>query len=132
MRFATCGNESKIIVWTLNISNSNTDVSKGKLAQESLEGHSDFVRDVSWLNFPGSSSDIIASCSDDQKVLLWKKTNEGWKPTDLPLNNDKQVCKVSWSQCGTYLAVTTINDITYLYKVIKIHYIRKISTMNGN
>ena len=44
-------------------------------ANGKLEGHSDWVRDVAWAPSIGSNRSIIASCSQDRRVIIW--TNEG-------------------------------------------------------
>lgn len=35
-------------------------------------GHSDWVRDVAWCPAIGNTYDMIASCSEDQTVRIWK------------------------------------------------------------
>jgi protein transport protein SEC13 len=36
-----------------------------------LEAHSDWVRDVAWAPSLGKSRTIIASCSQDRRVIIW-------------------------------------------------------------
>jgi protein transport protein SEC13 len=65
--------------------------------QQDLTGHNDWVRDVAWSNNIGLLQDTIASCSEDQKVKIWKKDIAGndWKEKTIELN--VPVWKVSWS-----------------------------------
>lgn len=41
--------------------------------------HDDWVRDVAWCNNIGLLHDTIASCSEDNKVKIWKLTKDGWE-----------------------------------------------------
>jgi len=74
MRFATCGCDNSIKIWTFclvntleNIDESNTT---DKIKIEELEPqHSDWVRDVAWLNYVGYAYDTIASCSEVKNVF---------------------------------------------------------------
>jgi WD40 repeat protein len=46
-----------------------------------MKDHTDWVRDVAWCNNIGLMYDMIASCSEDQTVQIFKKDPklEGWK-----------------------------------------------------
>jgi len=116
IRFVTGGCDNNINLWTIN-NNYNDDISKGKLSKETLGSHDDWVRDVAWLNFPGYTNDIIASAGEDERVYLWTKNKD--KTWEKKLLNEfgTPVWRVSWSQCGSYLAVTAGDNCTYLYKV---------------
>lgn len=53
-------------------------------------------------------------------VYIWtkkKEDKEGWKREELK-NFNVPVWRVSWSHCGSFLAVSTGNNCIYLYKVI--------------
>ena len=39
-----------------------------------LLAHEDWVRDVAWSPNLGLAYDLVASCSEDQKVKIWKRT----------------------------------------------------------
>ena len=63
-----------------------------------LGTHDDWVRDVAWSNNIGLMHDTIASCSEDQKVKIWKRENakdEQWKEKEIVLQTP--AWKVSWS-----------------------------------
>ena len=121
MRFVTAGCDNKIWLSTINnintTNNYNEDISKGKITTELLGNHDDWVRDVAWLNFPGYTYDIIASAGEDENVFLWTKNKENKWEKKLLRNFKVPVWRVSWSQCGSYLAVTAGDNCTYLYKV---------------
>lgn len=38
-----------------------------------LSGHTDWVRDVAWCNNLGLKQEMIATCSEDMTVKVWKK-----------------------------------------------------------
>jgi len=83
-----------------------------------LSAHKDWVRDVAWLNFPGYTYDVIASASEDTNVLLWTKNKDNnWESKILKVFGIP-VWRVTWSHCGSYLAVTAGDNCTHLYKVI--------------
>jgi WD40 repeat protein len=117
IRFVTGGCDNNLNIWTIN-NKYNEDLSKGKITNEKLEkGHTDWVRDVSWLNFPGYTYDIIASAGEDENVLLWTKNKDNTWESKLLSKFNTPVWRVNWSQCGSYLAVSAGDNCTYLYKV---------------
>jgi len=120
MRFVTGGCDNNVKVWT-NTSNSE-DISKATFTLENLEGHTDWVRDVAWLNYVGYAYDLIASCSEDEYVYLWTKKDDIWVKTLLKKFNTP-IWRVSWSQCGSYLAVSSADNSVYMFKVNKVYYI---------
>jgi len=69
-----------------------------------LEGHSDWVRDVAWAAGRGGEG-VIASCSQDGRVLIWAAHNGVFRATELPAFPDV-VWHVSWSVTGQVLAVS--------------------------
>jgi protein transport protein SEC13 len=69
----------------------------------------------------------------DNIVNLWtkKKEDKDWKREELK-NFNVPVWRVSWSHCGSLLAVSAGNNCVYLFKV-RLHIIsRKISSLNGS
>ncbi len=44
-----------------------------------LQGHSDWIRDVSWAPAVGLPYFYIASCSQDKTVMIWTFTDNQWK-----------------------------------------------------
>lgn len=82
--------------------------------------HSDWVRDVAWAPPILPNVNVLASCSEDGKVLIWtseKKEEEAerWKCTLL---NDFEgpVWRVSWSLTAQLLAVSSGDSDVSLWK----------------
>eukprot|EP00993_Chasmostoma_nieuportense_P004378 NODE_5050_length_705_cov_26.437716_g4887_i0.p1 GENE.NODE_5050_length_705_cov_26.437716_g4887_i0~~NODE_5050_length_705_cov_26.437716_g4887_i0.p1 ORF type:complete len:124 (+),score=15.41 NODE_5050_length_705_cov_26.437716_g4887_i0:279-650(+) len=75
--------------------------------ETSLEGHTDWVRDVKWAPNIGLPFTSIASCGQDGKVLIWTQATDAheWNKADLP-NFGHPVWRLSWSELGTTLAVS--------------------------
>jgi len=89
-----------------------------------LEGHSDWVRDVSWAPSTGLARSQIASCSQDGRVVVW--TNDGagennWVSKEILKFNDV-VWHASWSLTGNILAISGGDNKVTLWK----------ETMDGN
>jgi len=83
-----------------------------------LEGHKDWVRDVAWAPSIGLPHSTIASCSQDQRVIIWTNSDlEGSDWTSRILHTfDDVVWHVSWSLCGTILAVSGADNKISLWK----------------
>ena len=68
MRFVTGGCDNLVKIWTFSPSSTLEAIEEGNIAEkittEQLEPHSDWVRDVAWLNYVGYACDTIASCSE--------------------------------------------------------------------
>ncbi|KAK7102150.1 protein SEC13 homolog [Littorina saxatilis] len=84
---------------------------------QKLEGHSDWVRDVAWAPSIGLPRNVIATCSQDCRVIIW--TNDGtsnhW--TSRVLNKFSDVVwHVSWSVTGNILAVSGGDNKVTLWK----------------
>ena len=78
-RLVSGGCDNMVKIWSQDETGSWVAEANGK-----LEGHSDWVRDVAWAPSIGSNRSIIASCSQDRRVIIW--TNEGTPlfTSDLP------------------------------------------------
>lgn len=88
--------------------------------EEALQGggrHGDWVRDVAWAPNTGIPFNIIASCSEDRSVRIWKQSEVGgeWVPTLLH-QFDAPVWRVSWSVTGNVLAVSAGDHTVTLWK----------------
>ncbi len=124
MRFVTGGCDNLVKVWILsssqpNIMNSFEEYDSGikNFKYTELVGHSDWVRDVAWLNYVGYAYDTIASCGEDESVFIWKfdKADNKWKNIALKKKFNNPTWKVSWSFCGSYLAVSAGDNCVYLF-----------------
>mmetsp|Transcript_31421 Transcript_31421/g.66548 ORF Transcript_31421/g.66548 Transcript_31421/m.66548 type:complete len:667 (-) Transcript_31421:268-2268(-) len=120
-RLVTGGSDNGIRVWTKN-------ATTGVWEQEGFNStspeisHKDWVRDVAWAPnvIPGRS--IVASCSEDKTVIIWKQggedgdtTTTSWTPTVLNTFDDP-VWRVSWSITGNILAVSSGDSTVTLWK----------------
>jgi len=110
MRLVSCGCDHRVKIWRF----------EGQQWKEeaNLDGHTDWVRDVAWAPGIGLPTNTIASCSQDQTVLIWTQSEDGntWRPpTALPKFPDV-VWRVSWSIAGNILAVATGDQNVTLWK----------------
>jgi len=112
-RFVTGGCDNLIKIWRF-VEGENTWRS-----EETLEYHSDWVRDVAWGPSVGLPSNVIASCSQDGNVVVWNQdtntNNNTWTKRVLPKFNDV-VWRVSWSITGNILAVAGGDNKVTLWK----------------
>jgi len=89
--------------------------------------HSDWVRDVAWAPSLLPNHNIVASCSEDRTVLIWKQqqsddndaagggSSREWTATLLH-TFDAPVWRVSWSVTGHLLAVSSGDADVTLWK----------------
>ncbi|EFX87077.1 hypothetical protein DAPPUDRAFT_221812 [Daphnia pulex] len=107
-RFVSGGCDNLVKVWRED---------KEWVEEAKLEGHSDWVRDAAWAPSIGLSRTVIASCSQDRRVILW--TNDGvsssWNQRVLHTFEDV-VWHVSWSVTGNILAVSGGDNKVSLWK----------------
>lgn len=83
--------------------------------EASLDGHSDWVRDVAWA----PNSNTIATCSQDKSVLIWKAEADGATWTKTPLSVQPfgdTVWRLSWSTAGNLLAVSCGDNTVSLWR----------------
>lgn len=88
---------------------------KTYIPTKTLEGHTDWVRDVSWSPSILSKS-YIASASQDKTVRIWTADpiSQEWKHTTL--NFEAVLWRVSWSLSGNVLAVSGGDNKVSLWK----------------
>lgn len=110
-RFATCGSDNLVKIWKFD-ANQNIYVEEAK-----LEGHTDWVRDVSWSPSVLIKS-YIASASQDRTVLIWSQDKSGkWQKQLLTEEKFPDVCwRCSWSLSGNILAVSGGDNKVSLWK----------------
>ena len=65
---------------------------------------------------------MVASCSDDKTVKIWKKKGVAekgqpvnWHLSQQEINLGKPLSKVSWSQVGNVLAVSDAENSVHLF-----------------
>lgn len=85
--------------------------------ENELAGHSGWVRDVAWAPASGLGLNMLASCSDDGSVLIWRQAAAGeeWHAEALP-TFPAPVWRVSWSVTGNVLAVSCGDNSVTLWK----------------
>ncbi|KAJ5683221.1 hypothetical protein N7462_006386 [Penicillium macrosclerotiorum] len=109
-RFVTGGSDNLIKIWDYS------PESKTYNLTQTLEGHSDWVRDVAWSPSILSKS-YIASASQDKTVRIWTSdaSNPGqWSSQTLEF--DTVLWRVSWSLSGNILAVSGGDNKVSLWK----------------
>jgi len=110
-RFVSGGCDQLIKIWRFH-ENENS----WKLEQ-SLEHHTDWVRDVAWAPNIGLPSSTIGSCSQDGTVVIWTQewNSSSWVKKVLPKFPDV-VWRLSWSVTGNILAVSSGDNKVTLWK----------------
>ncbi len=75
------------------------------------------MRDVAWAPNTAMPYNIIASCSEDRSVCIWKQNqiDAPWTYTVIKVF-DTPVWRVSWSITGNVLAVSTGDHKVTLWK----------------
>lgn len=107
--FVTGGCDNTIKIWTEN------EVGRW-IEKTTLEGHTDWVRDVAWAPCIGSPQTYIASCSQDRKVIVWSSDDTvNWQPNVIHIFDDV-IWNVSWSLTGNVLAVSGADNKVSLWK----------------
>jgi len=109
--FVTCGCDMAVCIWDF-------DPQKGEISKvKELKGHRDWVRDVAWAPAPAqASTGVIASCSEDNTVIIWTyRRGKGWEQK-TELKCGKRVWSVSWSVMGNILAVAQGEEDVLLFK----------------
>ncbi|KAF9039143.1 protein transporter SEC13 [Panaeolus papilionaceus] len=127
-RFASAGCDNLVKIWAYR------EDSKSWVEEETLEGHTDWVRDVAWAPNIGLPRSYIATASQDKTVLIWTKETptSPWVKTALdpsstivaapgsapppPGKFPDVVWRVSWSLAGNLLAVSCGDGKVTLWK----------------
>jgi protein transport protein SEC13 len=101
-RFVSGGCDNLVKIWKFN------PEQKTYLLEHTLEGHSDWVRDVAWSPSVLVRS-YIASASQDRSVIIWTQDKPGstWKKQFLTDERFPDVVwRASWSLSGNILAIS--------------------------
>lgn len=111
-RFVTGGCDNGVKIWVYDQAQSSWQ------EEIVLEGHTEWVRDVSWAPNIGLPKSYIASGSQDKTVLIWTQvTGQAWVKSLLrPEPFADTVWRVSWSESGNLLAVSCGDGKIYVYK----------------
>lgn len=110
-KLVSAGCDNTVKVWGY------VEAAKDWRVEQTLEGHTDWVRDAAWAPNLGLPMNTIASCGQDGKVLVWVQSAPGapWEST-LVKDFGVPVWKVSWSVTGNILAVSDGNNQVSLWK----------------
>lgn len=85
--------------------------------QESLQAHTDWVRDVAWAPNLGLPRNVMASGGQDGQVFAWsEKPSGGWERRLVHDFKPQPVWRVSWSLTGNILAVSDGSNQVTLWK----------------
>ncbi|THU94495.1 WD40 repeat-like protein [Dendrothele bispora CBS 962.96] len=134
-RFASAGCDNLVKIWGYR------EDSQSWVEEETLEGHTDWVRDVAWAPNIGLPRSYIATASQDKTVLIWTKENATAPWTKAALDPSSAlaspvagatmatavanapagkfpdvVWRVSWSLAGNLLAVSCGDGKVTLWK----------------
>ncbi|KER31105.1 hypothetical protein T265_13041, partial [Opisthorchis viverrini] len=134
-RFVSAGSDSLIKIWREDTASGTTEW----IEETRLEGHSDWVRDVAWAPSLNVARQMIASCGQDGRVIVWvsvgldepgavhmgatvdpkdyvhRPGGTSWSPVVLNTYADV-VWHVSWSITGNILAVSGGDNKVTLWK----------------
>lgn len=110
-RLATAGCDNTIKIWREE---------SGQFKEEiTLEGHTDWVRDVAWAPSIGLPNTYLASCGQDRQVIIWTQESPSapWNKRYLRSEAFPDVVwRVSWSTSGNILAVSCGDNKVTLWK----------------
>lgn len=112
-RFVSGGGDNLVKIWKFN------EVQHEWELEVKLEGHSNWIRDVSWSPDTGFTTSTIASSCQDGKVIIWqcKDLSKGvWDKKRTMHVFDDVVWHLSWSVMGDILAVSGGDNKVSLWK----------------
>ncbi|KAI9100534.1 WD40-repeat-containing domain protein [Phlyctochytrium arcticum] len=110
-RFASAGCDNLIKIWREENGQWKEDTT--------LEGHTDWVRDIAWAPNLGLPSTYLASCSQDKTVFIWTQEDVKSHWSKRPLRAEPfpdVIWRVSWSTSGNILAVSCGDNKITLWK----------------
>ncbi len=86
----------------------------------SLQGHTDWVRDVCWQPSIGAARHLLVSCSQDNTVLLWQKNDQSsWSFKHLkPEPFADTIWRASFSEYGHLLAVSCGDNTVTIWREV--------------
>ena len=128
-RLVTAGCNNEIRFWVQQQADGQWQPDPSPVSNELT--HSDWVRDVAWAPNLLPNQNMVASCSEDKTVLIWKQAgaNGEWKATLLN-EFDAPVWRVSWSITGHLLAVSSGDSDVSLWKASLDGTWEKVSTVD--
>jgi len=118
-KFASASCDKTVKIWEYQEGHENKFVAVAELKDQ---GHSDWVRDVTWSPSIGAPYETLVSCSEDGTVIFWKNSKSG--QNDFK-NSSQKKCngpawRLSFSFGGHLLAVSTAaNNSENLVEIYK-------------
>ncbi|PWZ01634.1 protein transport protein SEC13 [Testicularia cyperi] len=121
-RFASAGCDNAVKIWEYS------DEANRYVEVDTLQGHTDWVRDVAFAPNIGLPRSYLATASQDRTVLIWTQDSpsSAWTKTALNPTNAAStaapnkfpdtVWRVSWSVSGNVLAVSCGDGKVTLWK----------------
>ncbi|EGR34786.1 WD repeat protein, partial [Ichthyophthirius multifiliis] len=98
-------------IWSLEIQNGQLS---HNLIYEIIGVHNDWIRDVAWSPLSQYEYDIIASCSEDQIVVVWKlnydQNNNNYQQIEHQIINiqfNGPVWRLNWNFQGNQLSISS-------------------------
>lgn len=113
---ATGGCDNSVKLWKVS---EDEDTAGKWILQDTLEGHTDWVRDVCWRPNLGQVGHLLASSSQDNTVRLWRCDKETSKWSSKLLKPDPfpdTLWRVSFSEYGHLLAVSCGDNTVTLWR----------------
>lgn len=109
-RIATGGCDNMVKIWRFNPGRDEWE------SEAELQLHTDWVRDVAFAPSLGSSTLMLASCSQDKKVVIWTQAPGSSEWNHKVIAFSCAVWRVSWSITGNILAVSGGDNQVTLWK----------------
>ena len=110
-RFASAGCDNLVKIWAFR------EDAQAWAEEETLDGHTDWVRDVAWAPNIGLPRSYIATASQDRTVRIWTSDAASagqWESKVLSF--EAAGWRVSWSLSGNVLAVSGADNKVTLWK----------------
>jgi len=109
-RFVSGGCDHLVKIWNFEYKSDEYQCVK------QMNEHDNWVRDVAWSPIPSSTShSVVASCSEDKSVIIWKEQKREWSVAEK-IQFESKVWSVSWSELGNILAVAMGENTVQLFK----------------
>lgn len=111
-----CDNQIRFWIQQADTGEWSEDASCPISADNGVE-HGDWVRDVAWAPVIIPNFNMVASCSEDGTVIVWSQSAQGEPWTGTLLHTFAgPVWRVSWSETGNILAVSSGDSDVALFK----------------